>query len=697
MNDNVEEKSVEEVEEEEEAILEPANFSIPIHALLDSAQSSHGLAQNDYVQYHAYCTRRLDRLRHAKEVRRDLTHHNGNQNKSKSKQQQKGGGKHAFLSKTFSVEDFNSHINFALVTLFSSERAWAHGMSIKSQYAAQNSGSNNNNKSKLNEKSKKKCSPGSVRKHYLNRLKKAAKWSVKLDEMIQVVGDEKSKIEARCYRGWMKGSCALEMGHWKDACSEFHSALTICRALAIGEYGSDKKNVEALEIQDFFNARAENIIQPLLRYCQYELQASGTMTEDKITSFLRLTETEALESFSGNQKLKAKLQSIQQKKSRTKSNSGTMSQVHFRGKNVPVENKELKVVLLKIADKKIDLQKINSQKSKRKQNGGDKNSRTNADAKFMTLLSEYDDAAAIISADLNEYINMKSGPAVNSKRFDRECLLGYVKFEKLKLLMQRNEDMVNELRGKKLTLSANQKNMNTSQAVNETSDHQQDIEAEYKRYEQIAHLYDALMQDARSVANLPGGGDNFSAENEEIDELEDEFVLEANANELRIRALRCYYLALMYSANVVGKYIEATALFDQASSLAHQAAEEIAACQDIENPDALIESMIELNEDIEKAKCKTEAHAYLANLGSAGATLSDSGKSLIHRLDDFDSGGKSHRLIDIPPTYETITCKPTFFDIANNYISDMPIDELKAHIENNKTQSRSLLGWFLGS
>mmetsp|Transcript_14834 Transcript_14834/g.14286 ORF Transcript_14834/g.14286 Transcript_14834/m.14286 type:complete len:688 (-) Transcript_14834:292-2355(-) len=685
---NCEEKVECEAEESEEEILVPSNFSIPIHTLLDEAQSSHGLVQNDYAQYHAYCTRRLDRLRHAKDVRRDLSHYTGNQNKSKGKQQQKGGGKHAFLPKTFSVEDYNRHINFAMVTLFSSERAWAHGMSIKSQFAAQN-----NNSNKMKDKTNHKSSPGSVRKHYLNRLKKAAKWSLKLDEMINTVGDEKTKIEVKCYRGWIRGSCALEMGHWKDACSEFHSALTICRALAIGEYGDGKKNIEALEMRDFFNARAENIIQPLLRYCQYELQAGGTMTEEDITALFKAAETEALESYSGNHKLKAKLQSIQQKKLKT----GTMGRIHFREKDVPVENKDLKVALLKIADKKTDLQQKIASAGKGKKHGVDKKNRSNTDAKFMILLSEYDDAAAIVSADLKEYMSMKSGPAVNAKRFDRECLLGYVKFEKLKLLMMRNEKMVDELRQKDKASTVDQKNEYTSEASGESSDQQQDVEAEYKRFEQIAHLYDALMQDARAIVNLPGGGDSPSEDQGGMEQVEDEFVLEANAHVLRIRALRCYYLGQMYGSNVVGKYSEAIALFGQASSLAHQAAEEIAACQDIENFDTLIESMVDLEKDIEGAKCKAEAHAYLVKLGSAGATLGDCGRSLIHRLDDFDSGGKTYRLVDIPPSCETITCKPTFFDIANNYISEMPIDELQMHIDNNKKQSKSLLGWFLGS
>ena len=199
--DNVPAASEAEDSAKEELI--PANFSISIHSLIDEAQSSHGLVQNDYGQYHAYCTRRLDRLRHAKEVRRDLSHHSGNQNKGKGKNQ-KGGGRHAFLPKSFSVEDYNRHINFSLVTLFSAERAWAHGLSIKSQHTAEGKKSNSKQKS-----------ASSVRKHYLNRLKKAAKWALELDDVMNSVGDERTQLEAKCYRGWMKGSCALEMGNWK--------------------------------------------------------------------------------------------------------------------------------------------------------------------------------------------------------------------------------------------------------------------------------------------------------------------------------------------------------------------------------------------------------------------------------------------------------------------------------------------------
>ena len=50
---------------------------------------------------------------------------------------------------------------------------------------------------------------------------------------------------------------------------------------------------------------------------------------------------------------------------------------------------------------------------------------------------------------------------------------------------------------------------------------QDDADAKYKRVEEITHLYDALLQNARTVVSLPGG----MIEGDE-EELEDEFVLE---------------------------------------------------------------------------------------------------------------------------------------------------------------------------
>ena len=57
-------------------------------------------------------------------------------------------------------------------------------------------------------------------------------------------------------------------------------AMQLCEALGQGATASggtdDNGNVDVqqLELFDFFNSRAKNVIAPLLKYCHYELQVS---------------------------------------------------------------------------------------------------------------------------------------------------------------------------------------------------------------------------------------------------------------------------------------------------------------------------------------------------------------------------------------------------------------------------------------
>ena len=79
-------------------------------------------------------------------------------------------------------------------------------------------------------------------------------------------------------------------------------------------------------------------------------------------------------------------------------------------------------------------------------------------------------------------------------------------------------------------------------------------------------------------------------------------------------------------------------------------------------------------------------------------------RTLLQRLDDYDPGptaagdgsGGRYALAEAIPVVYSVPCKPTFFDIAFNYLG-MP--DLGAHIrshEEKKTAAagRRLLGWF---
>jgi signal recognition particle subunit SRP68 len=428
----------------------------------------------------------------------------------------------------------------------------------------------------------------------------------------------------------------------QGACEEYGSALRLCQELATQEEHN-------LELRDFFVGRATQTIEPLVRYCQYELgkDAAGGGSQDELQQLLQQNSATSAQ-------LRRKLDSLQNERLASEASEGSMSTLSFRGQNIFVDDNQVRVTLLKISK---DLQQVPGSEFD--------------EEKLLQLLTECDTASSIVSAQLKEYNSKKSGPAVNKKRLELECLLGYIKYQQLKERMGRNERMINELR---------------SETTNTT-----------KRLEEICHLYDALLQDARAVVGLPGGPKSSTDDDTHQDE-EDEFVLEANAHVLRIRALRCYYIGSLYASpsGLKKDPAKAVALLEQASLLAAQAVEEIAACENMEGGDAYLTSMEDLEGDIRVAKCRAAASAYILSAGSGMMSSKSVSRSLLERLDDatiHDSDVLAH----VPPKPEPIPCKPTFFDIALNHINtEPPVAQLQQHIADlEKGQGgSSLLGWF---
>eukprot|EP00551_Chaetoceros_affinis_P007111 CAMPEP_0203667732 /NCGR_PEP_ID=MMETSP0090-20130426/4513_1 /ASSEMBLY_ACC=CAM_ASM_001088 /TAXON_ID=426623 /ORGANISM="Chaetoceros affinis, Strain CCMP159" /LENGTH=732 /DNA_ID=CAMNT_0050531985 /DNA_START=34 /DNA_END=2229 /DNA_ORIENTATION=- len=694
-----------------------SNYSIAVHTILNDAQKAHGVPHEDYTQYRSYLTRRLARIRHAKPVLKTLTHgpkskreasaadtsNSTNTTSSSStttttnnsnNPNPKKGGKHSFQPRDeITLEQVTTHENFILDFLYSAERAWAHAMELKSFYkdliSSSKSLSSKSLPSSALKKKKHQTSPGKVRQHYLNRFKKALGHVVELERIGLASGvcDEMTCLELKCYIAWMKGNYYCEVNDWEDACRQYASALTLCFQIAKSTKSMSSTldlssmtteaaatttttteaatnssltanaTAKSLQLSDFFHSRGTNIIQPLLRYCKYELLQEGKLSKEDVAALCDVDVGQYGDDEDDDVDNEGERENGEADDER-------VSSILFRGETISIEDTGIKMILIKISNTKGELERMSSSSTRKKKK---KVKASVKDAKFMDLLNCYDDAVSIVSKTLKDYEGMVSGPAVNQKRFECTLLLGYFKYAKLQLLMKRNEKMVNELRGGDKEMVIESKRDDTIRQQ------QEDADSKYKRVEEIAHLYDALLQDAKAVVLLPGGGNV-----EQGDEVEDEFVLEANANVLRIRALRCYYVGRMYAADAVAKYSEALALFEQALFLASEAAEEIAACQEMEMADELIETMADLRKEINAVQVRTQAASFLASRGSQ-ASSATSGLTLLRRLDDFDSGGKTYRIADVPPALEATPCKPAFFDIANNYVNEFPIDELEFH------------------
>lgn len=255
---------------------------IYLHSEFSSAQASHGISQDDYAQYAAYCTRRLTRLRHGKAVKKELLHCRMYKNALSTRRVQAEGGatpataakegskaRHAYRAIDLSnlpSETLESHVNYFLEPLYCSERCWAASKAIKAEGdQIRGSGSTRNGSGALrnfggeNGNSKKNWSPGKIRAHAVKRMRKAVKFATLLETLTtstkNTIGDDEengdaapinadelsssrppvdshTQMEARAYASWMKGNLALEQNQWQIACNEYQTALTLCEALA---------------------------------------------------------------------------------------------------------------------------------------------------------------------------------------------------------------------------------------------------------------------------------------------------------------------------------------------------------------------------------------------------------------------------------------------------------------------------------
>jgi len=349
----------------------------------------------------------------------------------------------------------------------------------------------------------------------------------------------------------------------------------------------------------------------------------------------------------------------------------SMSQITYRENVISVETKELRMSLLKMQDMKQDWEET-AEENASSDNGCSSEAE---DVKFMSLLNGYDDLIHLANNELKQLESLKAGPAVNAKRYQLVNLVGYCKNQKLKMVMSRNERLVNSI-------------------VESVKSDDGDVTAQLKRFEDVAHLYDALLQDAKSVSRLPGGGtpDDLASGAP----VEDEFYLEANANTLRLRSMRCYYLALMHASPLVKKYAEAKNLLEQSETLAKEALEEIAACDQLENGDEYLDQLEGVLNEMKGLKCRMFAVSYLSTSGSS------SNRPLLQRLHDYDVPSNPTDVVDIPPRVQGIVCKSSFFDVALNYVSEYPAEELDREMnelghgsgDKDNSSSSGLFGWF---
>ena len=417
----------------------------------------------------------------------------------------------------------------------------------------------------------------------------------------------------------------IHFSYFQIACESFAKAIELCNQLAQkAESDNELSSADALVRKDLFTTRAESTLRPMFQYCQYELKEAGEELVEEPASLLSSTPA---------------------------SQQNDVDSITFRGVQIPIDNKDLRVLLLKLSS-------LGS--------GTSSSSEEKAETAFLQSLSILDDAMGVVQSATQTLSagGDTSGPAVRTKLEQLQLWKGYLQYQ------------------------------NTSKVM----DHTSALLATVSDPAERVHVYDALLQHNKVLLDLAKPGSLL------VDDLDDddEFALQAQANHLRLRAFKAYYMSLYYLSRQ--QLAQSKALVNHSQKLRSRAEEEIAACEDdMPHREDFLNEIKALESKLHGVTCGIQAALALS---AHRDLVQKSNRPLLHRLNENDAGSI---LADVPPQTIPIPCKPVFYDLAYDMAIDMTDAKeiVEAYIEENSPEDdedqertaggdRGILSWLIG-
>eukprot|EP00934_Nitzschia_sp_Nitz4_P008510 Nitzschia sp. Nitz4//scaffold266_size26515//21549//23538//NITZ4_008261-RA/size26515-augustus-gene-0.34-mRNA-1//-1//CDS//3329544880//8500//frame0 len=606
-------------------------FHLELHAWLEAQQASHGVRHDDFAQYHSYCTRRLARLSHhpaAKKylvcspkfatVKAESAAAKPHRNSYCSRLPDTLNATTAAGTTTHST--WVPHVNILWYLVVLAERSWAQAHELQKQQKR--------------------------RQQVLAKLKRAKNWAALLYTKAQHCCDAESILECEAYASWMHANYALEKLDYQTAGTEYAKYMSLCYQLCHHEESVSKEqeedNAQQLERHDLFVSRADTVVRPLFRFCQYELKQSGQpLVEEPRLSKATTTAASSNEADSVDKE----------------------SAIVFRGKELVLDSKELRVQMLKYQSMQQELRERHADSA-----DTDTPMTSEDETSFINLLSVLDDALEVIQTLIGTLEQSQvMGPAVQAKLQQYQLWKGYLQSQKTHLVMEHTSQLLREIQG----------------------------------HAERVHVYVALIQHAQSLLELPRPAG---------EEEEDEFALQAQANVLRLRACKTYHMAWYYYQKPKN-YKAAFALLEQAISLTKRALEEIAACdEDMPHAEEYMKELEELPLASLKAVILAAWHGQeakkrgvIGDQSTSGNRRCDTNRPLLLRLQDDDAGSTLAGAVEPIP----MPCKPVFYDLAYDMALDTTnsLDVIEDFVKENTVQpepepstaSKGVFGWLTGS
>ncbi|XP_005993281.1 signal recognition particle subunit SRP68 [Latimeria chalumnae] len=445
--------------------------------------------------------------------------------------------------------------------------------------------------------------------HLVSRLRKAVKYSEELERLCESDRvDAKTKVEAQAYRTYLTGMLYFELQDWKQAMEAFNKCKTIYEKLA---------SAFTEEQAVIYNQRVQEIT-PNIRYCAYNIGDQSAINE--------LMQMRLSTGGSGGGLLAEKLEGLITQ-TRAKQ-AATMSEVEWRGRTIPVKIDKVRIFLLGLADTEVAITQAENEETKERL--------------FESLLSECRDAIQAVREELKSDLKQREVPyeTESGKVSNLQYLHSYLTYIKLSTAIKRNESMAKTL----------QKVLKESP---------QDDNKHVPRPQDLIRLYDIILQNLAELSQLPGLEEDKN------------FLNEIGVKTLVYKAYRCFYIAQSYV--LVKKWSEALVLYERvlkyASEVQKQAGAIVSKLKDLPDVQELI---VQVNAE----KYSLQAAAILDTNDTSEVEsqfqIKDN-KPLLEHLDVFHLDpllvSKQASLVQFPPEFQPVPCKPLFFDLALSHVA----------------------------
>lgn len=448
--------------------------------------------------------------------------------------------------------------------------------------------------------------------HLLSRLRKAAKHSEKLEKLCESPRvDAKTKLEAQAYTAYLTGMVEFELQEWKQAMEAFNKCKTIYEKLA---------SAFTEDLAVLYRQRVDEI-SPNIRYCAYNIGDQNAIND---LMQMRLTG-------GGGGMMAEKLEALITQ-ARTKQ-AATMSEVEWRGRTVPVKIDKARVFLLGLADNEAAIAQAANEETK--------------EHLYETLLAECRDTIQAVKEELKTEAKQRerSSDGDTGKVSNLQYLHSYLTYIKLCTLVKRNESMAHTLQAK-------------------LKEPEADENKRGPRPQDLIRLYDIILQSLAELSTLQGLEDDHT------------FQKEVSLKTLVYKAYRCFFIAQSYV--LVKKWSEALVLYERVLKYAKEVQSK---AKSLNNSLKDLPDVQELIAEVSAEKYSLQAAAILDTdeIVEVPQQLVKDNTPLCDHLETFRFDpslvGKQPNLVQFPPDFQPIPCKPLFFDLALNHVAFPPLDD----------------------